>query len=336
MDIQPQYSIKTNGKEIADILKERLVEIKVSLKTGLQSDTCYVRFDNLDSAPIQEPKATDTIEVALGYKSESSDKNGKLSPLGLFEVGEYSVTGPVRSLELFGNKVLWHTALKAPQQKSWPKDPKTPQKLGDLVSEIASNHGLDPKVGPEFTSVELPHIEQNESDMQLLSKLAEQYDAIFKVTYDKLIFMARGTGKSLSGKALPEIKLDVRQLLSWQFLQNAYREVGEVKAYFYDMNEAKRKQVKIGGGKPSTVLAYVYANEAYATQAAKAKQRRLNRAAKSIRAKIIGDPSISAGTVVKIVNTQTKVDGKWFVSEVDHCINSEGFTSFLLCEQLAS
>lgn len=336
MGLQPQYSIKANGKEVAERLRDRLVEVRVSLKTGLQSDTCYVRFDNLGTAPIQEPKATDIVEIAMGYKNGAADKSAKLSPLGAFEVGEYSVSGPVRSLELFGNKMLWHTGLKTPKQKSWPDDPSTPQKLGDLVSDIAAEHGLDPKVGPDFTSIELPHIEQSESDLQLLTKLAEQYDAVLKIAQDKLVFMARGTGKSLSGKPLKEVEIDVGQLLSWHYMQDAYRKVGEVKAYFYDQNEAKRKQVKAGKGAPATILPYVYADEAYATQAATAKHNRLNRSAKSMRAKVIGDPAIGAGAVVKIVNTQTTVDGKWYVSEVEHCINGEGFASYLLCEQIAS
>ncbi|MBQ4862928.1 phage tail protein [Pseudoalteromonas sp. MMG013] len=336
MNLQPQFSIKANGNEVAERLRDRMVEVRVSLKTGLQSDACYVRFDNLGTAPIQNPKPTDIVEIAMGYKNGAADKAAKLIPLGSFEVGEYSVSGPIRSLELFGNKVLWHTGLKAPKQKSWPADPNTPQKLGDLVSDIASEHGLDPKVGAQFSAIELPHIEQSESDLQLLSKLAEQYDAILKIAHDKLIFMGRGTGKSLSGKPLKEVDIDVSQILSWHFMEDAYRTVGEVKAYFYDMNEALRKPVTAGSGQPAIVLPYVYANEAYATQAAKGKHERLNRAAKSIRAKVIGDPAIGAGAVVNLIGTGTLADGKWYVSEVDHIINSEGFASDLLCEQVSS
>ena len=336
MNLQPQFSIKANGKEVVDRLKDRVVEVRVFQKTGLQSDTCYLRFDNLEKLPIQNPKPVDIVEVAMGYKNGNTDKSAKLTPLGAFEVGEFSLTGPVRSLELFGNKSLWHTELNSPKQRSWPADPSTPQKLGDLVSEIASEHGLDAKVGATFSRIELPHIEQSESDIQLLSKLAEHYDAILKIAQDKLIFMARGTGKSLSGKALREVEIPVDKLLSWQYLQDACREVGEVKAYFYDMNEAMRKQVSAGTGTPSVVLPYVYANEAHATQAAKAKHHRLNRAAKSIKVKMVGDPEIGAGAVVNLSDTGTLVDGKWFVSEVEHCIDRAGFASYLVCEQLAS
>ncbi|CAH9055147.1 hypothetical protein PSECIP111951_01182 [Pseudoalteromonas holothuriae] len=334
MDIQPQFSIKTNGKEVAKRLIDRVVNVTVRMKTGLMSDSCYVRFDNLEAAPIQQPKPTDLVEIAMGYKEGNEDKSATLTPLGKFEVGEFNLTGPVRSLELFGNKLLWHTALKAPKHRSWPEDPKQPKKLGELVSDIAGEYGLEAKVGDAFKNIELPHIEQSESDAQLLSMLAEQFDAIVKIAHDKLIFMARGTGRSLSGKELKEVEIKNSQILSWRYGKDAYRQVGDVTAFYYDLDKAARTPVKEGSGSPSIVLAYVYADEASAKRAAKAKHNRLKRASTRINLSIIGDANIVAGAVVKIVNTKSDADGKWFVDGVEHCINKQGFRSHLVCEQL--
>ncbi|NOU49477.1 phage tail protein [Pseudoalteromonas sp. JBTF-M23] len=341
-NIQPQFSIKTNGKEVAKRLVDRIVDVRVCLKTGLMSDSCYVRFDNLEPAPIQVSKPTDTVEIAMGYKEGNEDKTATLQPLGIFEVGETSLRGPHRSMELFGNKLFWHTTLKTPKQRSWPEDPKKPKKLGELVSDIAGEHGLDPKVGDAFKNIELPHIEQNESDAQLLSMLAEQFDAIVKIAYDKLIFMARGTGKSLSGKSLTEVEVSNFKILNWQYEQGAYRQIGEVTAFYYDLETATRTPVKEGKGSPAMVLPYVYADEATAKRAAKAKHNRQKRATKTLALSMIGDAQIVAGAVINVVdksstekNKVEQILGKWFVSEVEHQINYQGFRSHLLCEQLA-
>ncbi|MCF6435250.1 contractile injection system protein, VgrG/Pvc8 family [Pseudoalteromonas sp. MMG022] len=335
MNIQPQFSIKTNAKEVAQRLIDRVVNVTVKLKTGLVSDSCYVRFDNLEVAPIQQPKPTDIVEIAMGYKEGNEDKSATLHPLGKFEVGEFSLSGPVRSLELFGNKLLWHTTLKAPKQRSWPEDPKKPKKLGELVSDIAGEYGLEAKVGDAFTNIELPHIEQNESDAQLLTSLAEQFDAILKISHDKLIFMARGTGRSLSGQALKEVELHTSDILLWRYDKDACRKVGDVTAFYYDIDCALKVPVKVGSDGPSVVLPYVYADEATATRYAKAKHNRLKRASTSIHISCIGNAQIVAGAVVKITNTKSDLDGSWFVSEVEHCINKQGFRSHLVCEQLA-
>ncbi|WP_440055507.1 phage late control D family protein [Pseudoalteromonas sp. T1lg65] len=335
MNLQPNFSIKANGNEVADTLKNRVVEVSVTTRTGLLSDTCAVRFENLEKLPIATPGKAASLEIAMGYKEGVQDSQSPLEPLGIFEVGAYELSGPRRALSLFGNKTLWHTALKAPKQRSWPKDGSDePLLLSDVIATIAGEYGLEPKVGPAFSGIELSHIEQSESDMQLLTRLSEQFDAVMKIANDKLIFMAKGTGLSLSGQALPKVKLGKADIHLWQLSANQNRSVDEVEAYYYDLQLAERKPLSVGGGAIKTTLPYVYATEAQATNAAKAKLQRLQRCYKQLQLEIVGAPKLVAGGVVTIAEVDDELDGDWFVSEVKHVINPLGFRSILQCEAL--
>jgi len=335
MDLQPHFSITANGNEIAESLRERIVEVVVTERTGLLSDTCYIKFDNLGKAPIQLPKQGDKVEIAVGYKQGSEDGNAPLKPLGFFEIGEFNLNGPLRSLELFGNKVLWHKGFKTPKQRSWPETPEPPQKLKDLIGKIAGEYGLEAKVAPEFESTTLAQIEQSESDMQLLSKLADQFDAVMKITNDKLVFMPKGTGKSLSGKDLDKIELDNSELLNWCLNRSFYKQVGEVSAYYHDLNTAERVEVKSGSGVPALVLPYLFADEASALAATKSKSVSLTRSFNTLKLTVIGHSGISAGHAISVANTDTEADGDWYVSAVTHCIDQQGFRSHLVCESLS-
>ncbi|CAM3537889.1 MULTISPECIES: phage late control D family protein [Pseudoalteromonas] len=335
MDLQPHYSIKANGNEVSKTLKNRLAELSVTTRTGLASDTCYVRFDNLADAPIALPAPTDQLEIAMGYKEGTKDQSAPSTKLGIFEVGAYELTGPNRSLTFYGNKVLWDQDFKALKIRSWPEQGKDePLMLDKLIQDIAGEYGLQAKIGDAFQGREIPHIEQTESDMQLLSKLAVQFDAIMKIADDKLIFMAKGTGKSLTGKALPSVTVSKKQLVSWQLNANHNKLVKGVQAYFYDKALAQKTLVSVGGGSPNTTLSYVYPNETEAQTAATAMLQRLNRAHTSVQLCVVGDPNLLAGGVITIEEVDDNLNGDWFVCEVKHVINHAGFKSYLVCEAL--
>ncbi|USD29496.1 phage tail protein [Pseudoalteromonas sp. SCSIO 43201] len=335
MNLQPHYSIKANGSEVANTLKNRLVEVSVTTRTGLASDTCYVRFDNLAEAPIALPSPSDKLEIAMGYKEGTKDQSAPSTKLGIFEVGAYELTGPNRSLTLFGNKVLWDKDFKALKVRSWPKNGKDePVLLDKLIKEIAAEYGLQAKIGDSFQGLEIPHIEQSESDMQLLSKLAVQFDAIMKIADDKLIFMAKGTGKSLSGKALPSATIGKKQLTAWKLNANHHKLIKSVDAYFYDQALAQKKQVSAGSGTPKTALTYVHHTQAQAQAAADAMLSRLARAHRVVALSVVGDPALVAGGVITIKEVDDSLDGDWFISEVKHVINHAGFASHLTCEAL--
>ncbi len=80
--------------------------------------------------------------------------------------------------------------------------------IGKIVKQIAEENKLKPMVGKEFENEEVKHIDQtNESSINLLQRLAEQFDAIATVKNGNLIFIKAGNATTASGKLLPLFRI---------------------------------------------------------------------------------------------------------------------------------
>ncbi|SFD17330.1 phage late control D family protein [Pseudoalteromonas denitrificans] len=335
MFMKPQFVLNANGKDISQSLMDRVVSVKVCQKSGLASDTCTIEIDDHRQNPIQLPGDEDTIAIALGYAQETTDDTSQLINFGQFDVSEFSLNGTRDSLTIFGNKSLWSKGLQIPVKFSWLSEPEKPLLLKSVVDKIAGKYGLKAKLSPKLNTIELPAIEQNESDMQLLTRLGSYFDAIVKIVEDFLVFIPRGTGKTTSGRALKEVTLVREQLLSWTALNSQYPGYKSCQAWYHDFISASRKKVEVGSGKPCFDLNFTYADEATAKLAANARLTHANRMAKSIDLKFIGEPNVMAGGIIKVEGVRNGIDGKWFVSQVEHLIDSRGFVSQAQCVLLS-
>jgi len=327
----PQFVLNANGKDISQSLMDRVVSVRVRQKSGLTSDTCIIEIDDHRENPIQLPGSDETISIALGYAQETSDDTSQLINFGQFDVSEFSLNGVRDTLTIFGNKSIWSKGLQVPLKFSWLSDSDNPLLLKTLIDKVANKYGLQAKLSPKLNTIELPAIEQNESDMQLLTRLASYYDAIVKIVEDFLVFIPRGTGKTTSGRELKEVTLIREQLLSWTALNSQYPGYKSCQAWYHDFITASRKKVEVGSDKPCFDLNFTYANEATAKLAAKAKLAHANRMAQSMDLKFIGEPNVMAGGVIKVEGVRSGIDGRWFVSQVEHSIDSQGFVSQAQC-----
>ncbi|ALU44647.1 phage late control D family protein [Pseudoalteromonas rubra] len=334
MKQQPYFSIKANGNEVTQSLKDRIVEVSVTQRTGLLSDVCVVRFDNLEELPIQLPEPGNILEIALGYKDGTPDNHAALTPVGKFDVGAYELSGPARALTLYGNSIMWDADFKSPRYRSWPEQGnETPVTLGELVEQIASEYGLQSGVSDTLQNISLPHLEQSESDMQLLTRLAQRYDAVMKVAADKLLFVTKGTGRSLSGQTVTSATLGKNHIIHWSRVSNHCHLVGAVQSYYHDTEQASRIAVQAGGGAPMITLPYLYPDEASAQAAANSQLTRLQRAHGAVQLTVPGNPDIVAGALIKVDKTVDHLEGDWFIKEVTHQLTSQGFMTQVTAEQ---
>ncbi|QPB82520.1 phage tail protein [Pseudoalteromonas rubra] len=334
MKQQPYFSIKANGNEVTQSLKDRIVEVSVTQRTGLLSDVCVVRFDNLEELPIQLPEPGNILEIALGYKDGTPDNHVALTPVGKFDVGAYELSGPARALTLYGNSIMWDADFKSPRYRSWPEQGNdTPVTLGELVEQIASEYGLQSGVDDTLQSISLPHLEQSESDMQLLTRLALRYDAVMKVAADKLLFVAKGTGRSLSGQTVTSATLGKNHIIHWSRVSNHCHLVGAVQSCYHDPEQALRIAVQAGGGAPVITLPYLYPDEASAQAAAHSQLTRLQRAHGAVKLTVPGNPDIVAGALISVDKTVDHLEGEWFIKEVTHQLTSQGFMTQVTAEQ---
>lgn len=345
MQYIPDFTLSTPSRDITEALNERISSIDVIEYAGMQSDQLILVLDDHIDYQLQLPDIGHKIRVTLGYKQEQGNDGKPPSPSlvdhGEYEIAEYCLSGARDTLTIYANKLMMSKQFKAPKYYSWQSPQEQPLTLQSLIDQIAAEYGLQSRVNPELGQVTLPQIEQSESDMQLLSRLAGTYDATFKVVEDYLIFMPRSNGRSRTGQDLPVHQLTRTQLMQWQMLGSGHPHYQSCKAHYYDWNTAQRLSVSVGSGTPQFNLTHTLADEQTATQAAQARLNDFKRCAFTLRATTIGKPELFAGGMVEITKVRDAngsqkgtlpslaVDGRWCLTKVHHRIDSQGFISHI-------
>jgi uncharacterized protein len=317
------YKITANGSNITELIADRLLSAQITDHAGVKSDRLTLIIDDRDQR-LEAPKTGAKIEVSLGYVGKA------LVRMGSYTVSEVEFSGPAREMVIQANAVDMTKGLKAPKERSWPGIT-----MGNLVRTIASDNGLQPAVSPDLASRDLGHIDQTESDMQLLQRVCTEQGATCKVADGRLIVTDRASGKTATGKAMPPAPIDVGDCDRWSAVLSDRSKYKSVKAYYQDMGKAKRASVTSGSGKPVMSLKNSYASRAEAQRAADSKMKALNGGAHSVRISgLVGDPEMCAERIVKLTGFRSGVDGDgWVINSVSHSFNDSGYTCDLELEQ---
>ena len=329
--IAPTYMILANSVDITAAVLERFISLTLTDAVGMESDLLEITLaDNDPKAPIAIPETGAELEVSLGY-------DGINMPMGMFVVDEVEVSGWPGEMVIraraapYDKSKAGKTNLQTQKNRSWPKDTK----LGDMVSKIAKEHGLKPVVAAKLKSIVLPHITQaDESDINLLIRLAKKYDAIVKPSAGKLVLAKRGESKSASGEAMPPVLIDAGDCASWRMVLSKRETAGMVVAYWHAVSSAKRNEIKVGTGEPVRRLKQYYPTQEMALAAARADLERRKRGQKTWAGTVTGAPTIAAECPLTLLGFRPDVDGEWLISRVTHSLdNSSGYTCSIEAEK---
>ena len=319
----PAFQILADSRDITEKIADRLLALTITDEAGIQSDTVEIRLDDRDDA-IELPRTGAELMISIGYRETG------LAKMGLYTVDEISLSGPVRTMAIRAKAANMPQSVKAPKTRPW--DEIT---LGDLVSAIAGEHGLTPRVGTELAGINLPHLDQTEeSDLHLLTRLAQQFDAVAKPAGGMLLLVKRGQAKSATGKTIPEVILRPDELSSWQATLAERGRYGSVIAEWHDKSAAKREMVQAGDGDPIFQLRRSYPDAEQALSATEAKLASLSRGTGSLEVTLPGNPNLMAEGSVKLTVFRSGIDGRWLINRVTHSISSQGYTTSFSAESL--
>ena len=310
---QADFKVIANSEDITAKIRDRLLRLAVHDASGLQSDTVSLTLDNRDGA-IAFPATGAALEVWLGYK------NTALEYKGLYEVDELEDSLDTDELTIHGKAARMKGSLKAPKDASYDDI-----SLGDLVGKIADTHGYEAAISDTLAAVMFPHIDQKgESDLNLLSRLAREHNAIAKPVNDKLVILEKSQAKSVSGKDLPTITLSDRSNSTGRVSIHERTDYQAVTAYWFDEANQQRVPVTAGSGEPVYVMRDNFTDEDKATAAAAGKLEDLRRGKASLSLTRPLTPTIMPEGVLTLANHKPSVNGDWTVEEVDHVIESGG------------
>lgn len=123
---------------------------------------------------------------------------------GTFTVDEIEHRGAPDTLTIRGRSADFRGTLNSRREQSWHDTT-----LGKIVETIAARNKLAASVADTLKAVAVPHIDQSqESDAVFLSRLADRNGASVSVKAGKLLFLKAGSGKTASGKPIPQMTLE--------------------------------------------------------------------------------------------------------------------------------
>ena len=312
--MKPDFKIIADSEDITEKIRARFLSLRVIDRTGILSDRLEITIDDRDHE-IELPATGVELEVFLGYDETDLIRMGK------FTVDEVELSGPPNKMTIRAQAFDSQKSFKESKSRSWEEI-----SLGDLLSSIATEHELIAKVGAEFQSIAIVHLDQtDESDIHLLTRLAREYGAIAKPAGGFLLFVKKGEARSASGQDLPLIDLTPSGVTTWRVTLAERNKYKSVSAFYHDTASAERKKIQIGEGRPAKSLRYSYPNEEDARRAAQAKLENLNRGASKLSITLPGNSVLSAEVKLNLSGFREGADGQWLINRVEHTLDNSGY-----------
>jgi uncharacterized protein len=325
--MNPQFKILADGVNITQQIQQRLIDLKTVDESGMKSDTLNFTVDDRDGQ-IELPRHGAKLSLYLGYQQTG------LSKIGDYFVDESSFNGwpatmsiSAKAADLTGDTT---GDIKSSQTRSF--DNIT---LGALVSTIAGEHGLTGKTAASLAGVLFAHLDQTqESNLHLLTRLAEQNNGVAKVTNDLLIVAKALEAKSMGGAGLATIIINKKDVSDYRASITDRDAYASVTATWHDKATAKNYAVSTGTAKPAFILRHTYDSKDKAVEAAKAKLESLNQGTNTCEVSLaLGNPNLFAESPLLLVGFRPGVSNTtWVCTRVEHSFSNSGFKTSLTGE----
>ncbi|PMN73141.1 contractile injection system protein, VgrG/Pvc8 family [Enterovibrio norvegicus] len=302
------FKVVANGADITAKIADRLLRLALHDEAGVESDTAEIELDNRGGAVAVPPTGAEW-DIYLGYA-------GALSFRGTYTVDEIDEPLNEDILTIKAKAANIKQGIKAPRDASY--DPLT---LGELATLIAERHGYQPAVAQALAGVSLAHIDQRgESDMNLLTRLAADNNAVFKIAAGRVVVVPKAAGQSVSGKTLPTVTVSDPHNTSGHVTLSERHDYQSVVAYWFDETAQEKVAERAGAGDPQFVIRKNHADAEAAMRAAEAKLASLRRGNGSLSITRPLTLDIMPEGFVVLENHKQSANGRWLVESVDHVL----------------
>jgi phage protein D len=314
----PRFRVAGQGVKINQEAFSKLQSVRISDRAGFESDSLQLVFSA--RSELQVPQERAELIAYIGY-------NGEFQQMGIFTVNKV-----VESFANSGRKLT--VIARGADMRQSLKDHKTRGfenvTLGEIVSTIAAEHGLEPVVSDSLKDIPFERIDQTaQSDLAFLTGLAKRLDAVSKPVAGRLIMAPMGEAKSASGKQLEKTVIRYSKITTATVDTEDRKDVNSVTARWHDKASGMAKTVTAGNGAPVQEIKRMFAFENEADLAANAKLKQLQRGRQTLRLSMPGTPNVSAEAPIETVGFSDRVDGGWSVDTVDHNLSKSGFRTSL-------
>ncbi|MCP8463098.1 contractile injection system protein, VgrG/Pvc8 family [Pseudomonas sp. ZM23] len=320
--MKPEFRIVADGADITPLISDRLVELQLTDKPGLESDTFQITIDDRDGA-VSLPRRGAALEVLLGYAG------APLTRMGRYVVDTLTFSGAPDSLVIKGKSGDMRGQGKASRSWSWEN-----VSLAGIVADLAARNGW--RAACDVATVVVRAEQIRESDFHFITRLARQYDCTAKMANNSLLVQPRQAGRSSSGQALEVPVLGRGDVGSFRFTLDDRRVVSAV-VVPYRASDGVQRQVRVANADaPSQVKAehcdrHLQPDEATARQVAASRLAEFNRNSAQVQLSMPGRADLFAELTIDLQGFKTGLDGRYLIDSVTHQYSASGWTTSVQC-----
>ena len=195
--IAPAFMLKLDREDITQDFSDRLISLTMTDNRGFEADQLDIELDDTNGQIALPPRGT-ALTLWLGWQGSA------LLSKGSFTVDEIEHRGTPDTLTIRARSADFRGTMNSRREQSWHDTT-----LGAIVETIAARNKLMVSVADTLKAVSVPHIDQTqESDAVFLSRLADRNGASVSVKAGTLLFLKAGSGKTASGKPIPQMTIE--------------------------------------------------------------------------------------------------------------------------------
>nr|WP_218627538.1 phage late control D family protein [Pseudomonas sp. dw_612] len=320
----PAFRITVDGHDIAKRISPRLMSLELTDNRGIEADQLSLTLTDHDGL-LAIPPTGAVIRLWLGWSDTG------LVDKGTYTVDETEHSGAPDVLSIRARSADLRKGLKTKRERSWSNTT-----LGDVLGDIALGNGLTATVAGALDGLPILQLDQaNESDANLISRIGEEFDAVVTIKAGCLLCFPAGSGKTASGAELPHITLTRADGDQHRYLQADRDSYDGVRAYFYDVNSAKKQEAIAGRGENLKDLRHTYSDLQSALRAARAEFNRLQRGSATLSYTLArGRPDLIPELTYTLQGVKDEIDEIiWYGGNVQHTLSADsGYTISLELE----
>lgn len=311
----PAFRLSVDGLDIAQKISPRLMSLELTDNRGVEADQLTITLSDHDGLLAIPPKGA-VLRLWLGWSDTG------LVDKGTYTVDETEHSGAPDVLSIRARSADLRKGLKTKRERSWSNTT-----LGEVLGDIAIGNNLSATIAGALDGLPILQLDQaNESDANLISRLGEEFDAVASVKAGCLLCLPAGGGKTASGLDLPHITLTRIDGDQHRYLQADRDSYDGVRAYYYDVNSAKKQEAIAGGGDNLKDLRHTYSDQQSALRAARAEFRRLQRGSATLSYTLaMGRPDLIPELTYTLQGVKAEIDEIiWYGGNVQHSLTADG------------
>ncbi len=333
----PDYRITADGQDITSTIQGLLESLEITDQAGIASDTLTMVLD--DRANIAMPRTGAELSVSLGYRESGLISRGRwvVNEIGISaQPQKMTIRARAANMASAATRAGIPNTLRSHKTRSWEHI-----SLGGIARTIAAEHGLQAAIDPLYDSGSPPAVgaaiqfvaQMHESDMHLLTRLAADAGATFRVVEGRLLLTPAATSNSISGTALEPLIITPDMLSIYHITITDRSHYAAAIAYWHDTASASRQSVRAGAasGDPVLHITGTYPTEQAALAAANTRLSSATRGRIKLTLTMPGLPIARAGIPLQLHGFRPGIDGQYSITKTTSTLRSD-FTTKITAE----